>query len=283
LLADEVLIDEALAAAELISDALITADRSYDVVAGSAGAVLGLLALHRERPHEYLLDRAIACGLHLTARQQACTLGGRAWRTLGKRELTGFSHGASGSALALVRLHRASGERRFLRAAKDALRYEDALFSETAKNWADLRQTSFQAKQTAYACQWCHGAPGIGLARIGALDALDNALGHSYIDAAIRTTAEAPELPVDHLCCGNFGRLEVLLVAGSRLGRSDLTREALCRADGLVIRAENRGGFRCSAGLDQFSPGFFTGLSGIGYELLRMTHPEVLPSVLLWD
>lgn len=283
LLADEALVDEAFAASELITDALIGADRSYDVLAGSAGAALGLLALHRERPNDCLLDRAIACGFHLAAHRRACALGGHAWRTLGKRELTGFSHGASGIALALLRLHHASGERRFLHAAQGALRYEDALFSEGAKNWPDLRQSASQATRTVYACQWCHGAPGIGLARIGALEVLDNACGRSYIEAAIGTTAEGPELAVDHLCCGNFGRLEVLLVAGRRLGRSDLVREAQCRADDLVTRAENGRGFRCSAGLDEFSPGFFTGLSGIGYELLRITHPEVLPSVLLWD
>ncbi len=31
------------------------------------------------------------------------------------------------------------------------------------------------------------------------------------------------------------------------------------------------------------NPGFFNGVSGVGYQLLRMTHPDLLPSILLWD
>lgn len=31
------------------------------------------------------------------------------------------------------------------------------------------------------------------------------------------------------------------------------------------------------------SPGFFQGAAGIGYELLRLAHPDHLPSVLLWE
>jgi lantibiotic modifying enzyme len=31
------------------------------------------------------------------------------------------------------------------------------------------------------------------------------------------------------------------------------------------------------------NPGFFQGKAGIGYELLRMARPDLLPSVLLWE
>ena len=30
-------------------------------------------------------------------------------------------------------------------------------------------------------------------------------------------------------------------------------------------------------------PGFFKGLAGVGYQWLRLTYPERLPSVLLWE
>jgi lantibiotic modifying enzyme len=183
----------------------------------------------------------------------------------------------------LLRLYRATGTQRFLLAAREGIRYENALFSAEAKNWRDLRETTPRHLKTPYACQWCHGAPGIGLARLGALEVLDESSMCSDIDVAVRTTADAPDLPADHLCCGNFGRLELLFVAGRRLRRNDLTLEAIHRAVGLVARAEDVGGFRWSSGLDDFNPGFFTGLSGVAYEILRMTHPEDLPSVLLWD
>jgi lantibiotic modifying enzyme len=31
------------------------------------------------------------------------------------------------------------------------------------------------------------------------------------------------------------------------------------------------------------SPGFFQGAAGIGYELLRLVHPDQFPSALLWE
>jgi lantibiotic modifying enzyme len=31
------------------------------------------------------------------------------------------------------------------------------------------------------------------------------------------------------------------------------------------------------------NPSFFQGTAGIGYELLRMARPDLLPSVLLWE
>jgi hypothetical protein len=50
----------------------------------------------------------------------------------------------------------------------------------------------------------------------------------------------------------------------------------------VVDRARRRGHFRLSgAGTDYrvFDPGFFQGLSGIGYEMLRLAQPSGLPSV----
>ncbi|MEI6174293.1 MAG: lanthionine synthetase LanC family protein [Bacteroidota bacterium] len=38
-----------------------------------------------------------------------------------------------------------------------------------------------------------------------------------------------------------------------------------------------------NAGEDFFNPGFFQGISGIGYELLRLAWPEKIPSVLVFE
>ena len=45
---DDDLLDDAHRAAELFSDDLIAADKQLDVIGGSAGAILGLLRLHRD-------------------------------------------------------------------------------------------------------------------------------------------------------------------------------------------------------------------------------------------
>jgi lantibiotic modifying enzyme len=53
----------------------------------------------------------------------------------------------------------------------------------------------------------------------------------------------------------------------------------------VVPRAERTDGFvlhpMLPTQLD--NPGFFQGTAGIGYELLRMVRPDLLPSVLLWE
>jgi len=134
-----------------------------------------------------------------------------------------------------------------------------------------------------YPCQWCHGASGIGLARLGILDALTNAQIRRDIDVAVEITAEMPRVALDHLCCGNFGRLEFLFTAGRRLNRTGLVALARARAYETVAHARKAGGFNWRVGNDQFNLGFFTGLSGVGYTLLRFAHPDVLPSVMLWD
>ena len=47
-----------------------------------------------------------------------------------------------------------------------------------------------------------------------------------------------------------------------------------------AARAGNRPGWlRAGA----FDPGLSQGTAGIGYQLLRLAHPALVPSVLLWD
>ena len=87
----------------------------------------------------------------------------------------------------------------------------------------------------------------------------------------------------DHLCGGNFGLVDVLLEAGRRLGRPDLVAEAHRRAAWSVRRAGYTGFYQFHSALpcSIYNPGFFFGMSGIGYVLLRLAFPHMLPSILL--
>lgn len=276
------LLDDAVSAARLITDARIAADRSLDVMLGAAGAILGLLALYEARVEPVVLERAVACGRHLLDTQRDGEAAGRAWETVGGRQLTGFSHGAAGIALALLRLHRATGDGAHLTAAQDAIAYESSVFLAAEENWPDYRDISGSRLNRPTPCQWCHGAAGIGLARLGGLDVLDDDRVRGDIDTAIETTLSVPIVAADHLCCGNFGRIEFLFTAGRHLGRYNLVSLAHDRAAQLISKAEQTGTFQWIPGADRYNPGFFSGISGVGYELLRLTHPDVLPSALLW-
>ena len=90
----------------------------------------------------------------------------------------------AGIALALQRLFEATGEPRWANLANRALAYERALFSEPDDNWQDVR---FDRDAHGFFA-WCHGAPGIGLARLSTPDRLRDATCAAEIRAAVRRT-----------------------------------------------------------------------------------------------
>jgi lantibiotic modifying enzyme len=75
--------------------------------------------------------------------------------------------------------------------------------------------------------RWCHGAAGIGLGRLGSLGIIDFPEIEREIEIALQTTQNSSLQDSDHLCCGNLGRIEVLLVGAQRCSRSDWHQVAL--------------------------------------------------------
>ncbi len=278
---DSSLLEDAKQIALLITAERIAADTSLDVIDGSAGAILGLCALYDVTGDQEVAERAMACGGHLLTARTASGAVYRAWATVDGKLLAGFSHGAAGIAYALLRLYELTRDPALLQAAREAIAYERSVFSPEAGNWPDFRPDD----EPAFLTRWCHGAAGIGLARLGGLAVLDTPEIRRDIDIALETTRRHGLERVDHLCCGNLGRAEVLLAAGLRLSRRDLREAAEARAAQAVTGAEQAGPVSLHplppGGV--YSPGFFQGEAGIGYELLRLAHPDVLPSVLLWE
>jgi len=281
LLESPALLDDARQAASLITPERIAADDLLDVVSGAAGAILGLLALYAATDDPATFTAASACGQHLLATRTPSAAGYRAWATLDGKLLTGFSHGAAGIAYALTRLHAITAEPRLLEAAAEAIAYEDSVYSPEAGNWPDLRGDG----APAWTVQWCHGATGIGLARLGSLPALASAAVQDDVERALQTTTAVGIGPIDHLCCGNLGRAELLFAAGRRLARPALVESAGRYAASVVARAERVGAYALHPLLPASAdgPGLFQGTAGIGYELLRLARPDLVPSVLLWE
>lgn len=283
LLDDGSLIEDAMHASELISDERVAADRHFDALSGAAGAILGLLTLYRIRSEKCILDRAILCGRHLLNGRTECRGGVKLWLTMGEVPLTGMSHGVSGIAHALSRLHAVTGMPEFREAARDAIAYERSVFSPPKENWPDFRRYSGTNHQPAFLCRWCHGAPGIALVRLGLIESLDDDQVRAELTTAIKRTLREPSGHLDNLCCGNFGRLDVLFCAGHKQQSASLIESARCRGAAIARQAEQRGCWGWQSGNDRQNPGFFTGLAGVGYTLLRFAHPELLPCVMAWD
>jgi lantibiotic modifying enzyme len=218
---------------------------------------------------------------------------GTGWTTLdGEPPLGGLSHGASGIALSLLRLAACTREGRFRAAALGALEFDRSLFIPELNNWADLRVS--RTRQSAgdgtgapgaessprLMAAWCHGAPGIGMARLSGLPDLDDARVRAEIDIALAATIDYGFAMNHSLCHGALGNLELLLLAAALLDRRQ-DHEALERATALVVASIEANGPVTGVPLGVETPGFMTGLAGMGYELLRLAEPDQVPSALL--
>ncbi|MDJ0713523.1 MAG: type 2 lanthipeptide synthetase LanM family protein [Prochloraceae cyanobacterium] len=277
------LLQDARKVASWITPDSIAADKTFDIIEGTAGTLLSLLALHRletSNPSNNALELAIACGEHLLEHQTSAQELPQAWKTGNGKQLAGFSQGAAGIAYALLQLFAVTQNPRFFDGAVAAIEYEQSLFCEEEKNWPDLR-----SEEPVFRVSWANGAPGIGLGRLGALPVLDTPEIRHQIAVAIETTQRFCLDNADNLCWGNSGRLETLLVASEKLDRPDL-EEFVGRAVTHTLNlSRSRGTFMVFPDLPPkvYNPGFFQGVTGIGYQLLRIAYPKLLPSVLLWE
>jgi len=105
-------------------------DDIYDLLSGSAGAIVPLLMLASKTGDETYVRIASQLGdlLHERAKHR----NGHAYWTniLSPEGMGGFAHGVTGIGWALARLARATGSARHEQLAQEAFAFEDALFDE---------------------------------------------------------------------------------------------------------------------------------------------------------
>jgi len=279
---DKNLLEDAQAAVELITDDLIAADKQLDVMDGSAGAILCLLRLYRDTNFGDALKCAAKCGEHLLRQPRVGPVGCNSWigQGFGSHALNGMAHGAAGFAYALASLAAATGRDEFAQAASECIAFEDSRYDQERHNWPDLRRGG----EHHWTCQWCHGAPGIGLARVathkrGGLNA--EPLVTDICNALVGAERGWPG-QLDTLCCGTLGSIEFLCAAGDVLERTDLRKLASRRLMTLLDNAKLNGDYRWNGGNRRFNLGLFRGLAGVGYTSLRQVDGS-LPNVLIWE
>src|SRR5271157_4471905 len=268
--------------AEMLDAEHIAADRKFDLLSGAAGAALALLALYRATRLPEILDKAVLCGEHLLQHRSESRQGPRAWKTLGEKMLTGFSHGAAGIAYALLKLYEATGESSFREAAVEAEAYETSVFLPEASNWPDFRYPPTEHGYL-HMTTWCHGAPGIALSRLAALPILDTPQVRQGICHGLGATRLAGTQGLDTVCCGAMGRVEAFVAASKELGDPAYLQEARKLASAVLRRSRREGGYALGWKKAPYLASFHQGMAGIGYEFLRLAAPDSLPSLLLWE
>lgn len=266
--------------ASAITEEVAAADRKLDVMWGSAGAIPALLLLADDTEADATRS-AVWCAEQILRNRIVDEGTGRyAWGPSLEIPHTGFAHGTTGIACALLRLYQRVPDSRYRDAAFNGFHFERSLYVAPVNDWLDWRDQA----SPRFVSSWCHGAAGIGLSRVAALNvAPDDERQAVLLDLERAVTkVSSGGLPgYSTLCCGSMGRVDLVLSAGLVLHRDDLVARARRMATG-AVNALNTRGYRPVNGTDErtpFGPGMWQGAAGIGYTLLRTWDPARLPSV----
>jgi lantibiotic modifying enzyme len=270
--------EEAEERADALADALVAnapAGIVTDPLAGGTGAIAPLLFLAERLDRPGLADLALDLGRRTVA-AAIRNEDGWSWPPTieAARPLTGMSHGAAGIGWSLFELGTATGRPEMLDAAHGAFAYERRWFRSGEDNWPDFREDD---ADPPCCVAWCHGAPGIGLSRLRAVE-----LGFDQYrpeaEAALRATRAAVAdrdgwIDGDwSLCHGRAGLMEVL-----RYAREEpLWAAAEDAAERFGERLED---WPCGVRRGS-NPSLMLGLAGIGWCYLGLADPT-LPPILL--
>lgn len=258
----------------------------WDVVSGSAGAILALLAMDACLPGDEFATLAEGHGdwlkVHAQVRGDWAT-----WRAPAGESapLTGLSHGAAGIGMALMRLGERVGRDDFVDLGVRALRYDSEVRGAHGEEWPDFRtdidstEADLRISESSLGA-WCHGPPGSGLALSavrGATPEASRGAFETYMaEARDRTMRQAP-LSGLCLCHGSLGVAEALRETAPDEASVERTDRAA------LVHVERRLSLKTALGhlpLFPDPPGLMTGLSGIAYGLLQVGTSGKGPSVL---
>lgn len=266
------------AIAEYVED-----DHQIDLIGGAAGALWVCLKVYQAIEDKRALAVARQCADHLI-RNAVNTGRGLGWTSTAYPDfpISGFAHGASGAAIGLAWLGELTDTERYKANARAALAYEYTTFDEANETFADLRQDRQTADgQPGQIYAWCHGAPGMGMARLCLPESFRDHQWYRVVNAALKATFNQGLGGSHCLCHGDLGNLDFLLQA-EQLEVSDIEqlawRSLIPQLIERVKALPRCGTFREAEPID-----LMTGLAGIGYGLLRLAMPARIPSVLTLD
>ena len=195
--------------------------------------------------------------------------------------VTGLAHGLAGIAWALAAegagppSTEANGRARMSKLAERAISAERRRFVEAAVGGG--------AGRPERANSWCHGFPGLAVARSAMASAwgFDAAELSSEIERAVVALLDAREPESDGLCHGTLGIYESLGIVGNALGRGEWIDEATRKLQKRLERAAQMG-WRLVSPCTTPGLGLMTGIAGVGHALLRLSDRRI-PAVLSLD
>jgi type 2 lantibiotic biosynthesis protein LanM len=279
---DEELLVVAKSRLSFINDELSKESAAIDIIDGYAGCLLVLLRVYDMLQDADYLSAARVCGEKLVS--EVHDILDRGDMTL----LTGYSHGASGIALALTKLGAAVQDNaEYFDLVHALLQYENQHFDVKLQNWLDLRGNIETNLPGSGVCDfWCHGSSGIALARSEIYQLLQSSDVHMdrwnfVLDDLARATASVRlhAAQDNHsLCHGTLGNVDILLTLAEATSDHSL-RELALRLTAYVLEQKDKSGWVGGLTRSAEMHGLMLGLSGYGYAILR-TIDERVPSIL---
>lgn len=190
----------------------------------------------------------------------------------------GFAHGYSGvihSANSILKIEKDSKIEQLI---ITCLAYERETFDSKQKGWLD-----FRANPPIVADLWCYGSTGIGLTY---LDLFNSGYQDSLLIEEIECAAErliSQEKIDDCLCHGNFGDLEFLVTVKKSSIISKKQKVQIEQKLNKLHKKIHAGSYTLE-GLPTIPKyGLFTGLAGVGHQLLRLYSSSQVANVLTLD
>lgn len=272
-----------------------------DLLSGRAGTLLTLLHLHAATNEPWILKVIDQLSRRLIQNAQVSAYGlywDRSPQII--QGLCGFSHGAAGIGFVFLEMGHYFQNEAFYWVAAQAFRHEAAFYSHEENNWADLRcgiysQADYEQRKRDYLAgrlepftkggymnAWCHGAAGVGLARLLAYQRLGQAYEQEVYHAIKKTRKTSQRQHSACLCHGRSGNAELFLEAFCAF--QDEQYYALAKEVASSLHALKRAGGTYISGHhlahQQEDTSLFLGNAGVGYFFLRVFDPFTTPSIL---
>ena len=239
-----------------------------DWLSGSAGLIQEVLNTYDLLGDDKYLKMADKLGKDMLAK-------------IGRKEKTellgGMSHGASGMSFILFRLWSYLKKDKYKDMAIELLEFDRSLFDKDKDGWIDKRKEPYDV-----AYNWCNGSIGIAMSRIMMSKYYKDSTMKKEIELAVEYTENRIKND-DCLCHGNMGDIDFLLLCKKYVPEIQIDTLIEDKLKNIFSYKKYYGDFRVKSLPELKAVGLFTGLCGIGYELLRVAFPDEVPSVLTLD
>lgn len=274
LLQDDSFITDALKISSLVNKDIIVTAKNYDLLEGTAGLLLAFLALYKKTNYQTILEKAKICGDYLLENKIVTENNTYCWKSY-KYLRTGIAHGTSGIALSLFRLYEILKTTDLHDAIVKAFAFEDSLYLKELNYFypyecSALEKQELEKNKEYYKNSWCKGNTGINLVR----NQTEFQKQQNYIDENITHSFNL----LDTVCCGTLGKIGYISDFDSE-NKAKLITTNLLKNRNYNIKLLKTNQTDLSFKLI----GFFDGLSGIGYQLIKLFYLPDLPSIIAFE